>query len=83
MGVYCKLGDKDIGFRVVNKGGLYEYRVRIGFQKIIFFFCGFSYGKIKKGIFDFYDVFRDFDRCNKCIWKVVGNGIYGYIDKLY
>ncbi|KAF8049281.1 hypothetical protein N665_2250s0005 [Sinapis alba] len=81
MGIHCKSGDKDKGFRVVNKGGLYEFRIRIGLQKTTLFFCGFTHGNVKKGIFDIYDASRDSDRCDKCTWKAVGNGIYGYTDK--
>ncbi|XP_006295524.2 S-protein homolog 24 [Capsella rubella] len=78
LGVHCKSGDKDIGYRLLKKGELYEWRFRLNLKKTTLYFCGFHNGQIEKGVFDIYDATRDEERCQICTWKAVEDGVYGY-----
>ncbi|EOA29234.1 hypothetical protein CARUB_v10025506mg [Capsella rubella] len=78
LGVHCKAKDKDIGYRLLKKGEIYEWKFYNNFAKTTLYFCGFYDGGIQKGVFDIYTTLRDEARCTICTWKAVKNGIYGY-----
>ncbi|ESQ40496.1 hypothetical protein EUTSA_v10015541mg [Eutrema salsugineum] len=62
LGVHCKSGDKDIGFRSLKKGERYEWHFRVNLMNTTLFFCGFSQENINKGVFNIYESIRDTDR---------------------
>lgn len=80
LGVHCKSGDKDIGYKILKKGEIYDWEFGVfQFSRTALFFCGFGQGKIKKGVFDIYIAPRDYDRCkHNCTWIAENDGIYGY-----
>ncbi|KAL1196895.1 putative S-protein4 [Cardamine amara subsp. amara] len=81
LGVHCKSRDDDIGFHILAKGQLIRWKFRQYFHFSTLFFCGFSQGQIKKGVFEVYNAPRDIYRCTQnCTWMAKSDGLYGYAD---
>ncbi|ESQ40495.1 hypothetical protein EUTSA_v10015570mg [Eutrema salsugineum] len=78
LGVHCKSGDKDIGFRDLKKDDSYAWKFHVIFFNTTLYFCGFNQREVNKGVFDIYEAIRDFTRCKKCTWNAEIDGIYGY-----
>ncbi|CAL9229312.1 unnamed protein product [Arabidopsis halleri] len=78
LGVHCKSRDDDHGFHILKKGGLYGWMFYVNFMNSTLYFCGFSQGQVKKGVFDIYKAVRDSSRCRNCTWEAKKDGIYGY-----
>ncbi|KAL9281415.1 putative plant self-incompatibility S1 [Arabidopsis thaliana] len=78
LGIHCKSRDDDLGFHILAKGELFGWKFHVNFRYSTLYFCGFSQGQMKKGVFEIYRANRDFYRCANCTWKAEKDGIHGY-----
>ncbi|KAL9281414.1 putative plant self-incompatibility S1 [Arabidopsis thaliana] len=78
LGIHCKSKDDDLGFHILKQGELYGWKFHVNLGDSTLFFCGFSQGQDKKGVFEIYNSKRDFYRCKNCTWEAKKDGLYGY-----
>ncbi|POO03362.1 Self-incompatibility protein [Trema orientale] len=77
--VHCKSGDDDLGEKILQFNGTYEWSFHVNFGVTTLFFCSFSW-RNAAGSFEIYKAKRDMNwRCpTYCSWAARDDGVYGY-----